>query len=257
MSAGYYSVIQYCPNRARAETANVGVILLVPDRGFVKAHTSSGNDRARRVFRVTGASLEHLNAAKRAIASRLETERARFRTMADLLKFAETRGNDLILTSPRSIRIEGDPEVELRALFKELVGGREAKDPKPRLSELEGVFRRLEGRADVSIHPSFLIAEYKRIKVDYAFRNGALNLVRVHPFRREADMKVAAQWAAEGQHISRHGAGDERNAKTIVVSSTDDDLERRAASLLSEFHVEFVRRSQVPRFAERVEQTAH
>ena len=34
---GYYCLIQYCPDLARLEAANIGVILFCPERGFIRA----------------------------------------------------------------------------------------------------------------------------------------------------------------------------------------------------------------------------
>ena len=33
---GHYSIVQYCPDLARRETVNIGVVLLVPDREFLQ-----------------------------------------------------------------------------------------------------------------------------------------------------------------------------------------------------------------------------
>ena len=60
---GYYSLIQYCPDRSRLEAANVGVVLFVPDRSFFKARISPNNEHVRRFFRPTKLiePLEELN----------------------------------------------------------------------------------------------------------------------------------------------------------------------------------------------------
>ena len=34
---GYYSIVQYCPDLNRGETANIGIVLMVPDRGYLRA----------------------------------------------------------------------------------------------------------------------------------------------------------------------------------------------------------------------------
>ena len=39
VTTGYYSVIQYCPDRSRLEAANVGVLLFVPAGGYLRART--------------------------------------------------------------------------------------------------------------------------------------------------------------------------------------------------------------------------
>lgn len=34
-SKGYYSLVQYCPDRSRMESANLGVVLFCPDLDFL------------------------------------------------------------------------------------------------------------------------------------------------------------------------------------------------------------------------------
>jgi hypothetical protein len=46
-TTGYYSLIQYCPDAAREEAANVGVVLFCPEVDYLEARTVSGNDRIR------------------------------------------------------------------------------------------------------------------------------------------------------------------------------------------------------------------
>jgi hypothetical protein len=120
-SPGYYSVIQFCPDPSRLEAANVGVVLFCPEQKFLKAMTSSGNDRIRRFFGDQGFNWSHVNAAKQALVTRLEIEAAQFAKIEDLLHFVRTRGNAIVLSEPRSMRVE-DPEADLKELFDELVG---------------------------------------------------------------------------------------------------------------------------------------
>ena len=72
-SKGYYSLIQYCPDRSRLEGANIGVVLFCPERRFLQARLSNGNDRLRRFFGAGSFDPSALAAAKRAIAARLQT----------------------------------------------------------------------------------------------------------------------------------------------------------------------------------------
>jgi hypothetical protein len=67
----YYSIIQYCPDRGRAEAANVGILVLCPALGFVNARTAAGNDRVRRFFGSDSFDRERLKLVKRAIEQRV------------------------------------------------------------------------------------------------------------------------------------------------------------------------------------------
>jgi len=50
MSKGYFSLVQYCPDVARQEAVNVGVVLLCPEQKFIGVKITPGNQRIRRFF---------------------------------------------------------------------------------------------------------------------------------------------------------------------------------------------------------------
>ena len=95
---GYYSVIQYCPDRSRMEAANIGVVLLCPAQGFIQARTAASNDRIAKFFGRQSFDKSRLIEAKRSIERRMEVDRDSFRTPEDLVRFMDTRGNDILLT---------------------------------------------------------------------------------------------------------------------------------------------------------------
>src|SRR5271155_2054881 len=113
---GYYFVIQYCPDLARQEAANVGVVLFCPEPFYLKARTARSNDRIRRFFRPANPDWARIDSLKRSIEERLTVDRDQFRDLASLERFAATRANAMRLTAPRAIAVE-DPDVELRRLF--------------------------------------------------------------------------------------------------------------------------------------------
>ena len=49
---GYFSLVQYCPDLARQEAANVGVVLFCPDLQFIRARTTDSVGRNPPVFLV-------------------------------------------------------------------------------------------------------------------------------------------------------------------------------------------------------------
>jgi hypothetical protein len=118
---GYYSLIQYCPDAAREEAANVGVVLFCPETGFLEARTASGNDRIRRFFQPVDPDWERIKAMKLSIERRLRVDRDQFRDLAALERFAATRANAMRLTKPKAVAVE-DPAAELNRLFERLVG---------------------------------------------------------------------------------------------------------------------------------------
>jgi hypothetical protein len=58
---------------------------------------------------------------KRAFAARLQSTGKDFRDVEDLRAFSQSLANNIILTSPRWVKILGGPEHTLTALFTELV----------------------------------------------------------------------------------------------------------------------------------------
>jgi hypothetical protein len=260
---GYYSVIQYCPDASRLEAANIGVLLFCPDIRFVRARTAAGNDRIRRFFRGQAIDLYRVNAAKRAIERRLETDRDRFRTPGDLIRFAETRGNYIILTTPRSMKVL-DAERELEQLFDELVGGRARRTArKVDFPEVDAIFRRptLQDRVLFDRRLSVPVLE-RQLRVPYAYCNGAMNLVKPQRFGVEESqaMPAAARLAIEGDLLARHPIGDQAHKLIVVPTYEAKDpalaVCRRVDDLLGEYKVRVVHRNELSRFAAEIEREA-
>lgn len=258
---GYYSVIQYCPDRSRMEAANIGVLLLCPEVGFVKARTAEGNDRIRRFFRGQPIDLVRVNAAKRSIERRVEVDRDNFSTPEDLVRFMDTRGNDILLTRPRPMKVQ-DPQADLDALFRELVGGRARRErAEAEIPTLDQVFRRPALQNRVLFDQEVIIPVLRRpLRVPYAFRNGVLNLVKPHRFAAEENRATltAMRLASEGELLHRHPENGEQR-KLIVVSAFEStaistDLPNRVGAVLSEFHVRVVPENEIEAFAAEVEQ---
>ena len=120
---GYYSLIQYCPDRSRLEGANVGVVLFCPEQRFLQARLSSGTDRLRRFFGTGSFDPSALAAAKRALAARLHTDGLAFQTIEDMEHFIATRANALTLTPARPLKVD-DPAGLLDSLFTEVLSPR-------------------------------------------------------------------------------------------------------------------------------------
>jgi hypothetical protein len=117
---GYYSLIQYCPDLARLESATIGVLLFCPERNYLRAKVARDNRRIIHFFGI-GQDWEQINSFKRGIEERVAREAESIATLEDLNSFIAKRANLLQITPPRPMRVR-EPEKELTELFAELVG---------------------------------------------------------------------------------------------------------------------------------------
>ena len=261
---GYYSLIQYCPDSSRAEAANVGVLLFCPAIGFLEARTAGGNDRVRRFFRGRDVDIARLNTMKRSIERRLKVEADRFKTLDDLVGFIESRGNDIVLTAPRPMKV-AEPRADLTRLFAELVGGRVLGDKQAALiPEMDGPFARLsqEGRLQIKERVRVPLLG-TTIRAPYSYRNGVVNLIKPHRFSGPEDdaRRSAGHLAIEGDLLKKHPHEAGGDFRLVVVSAMQTAAavarEDMLAPLFHEYGVKFVRRSQVSEFVQQVQRDAH
>src|SRR5436190_5271048 len=117
---GYYSLVQYCPDPSRLEAVNVGVVLFCPSLNYLDLRLAANNDRVARVFRNRQFRPWVLDSAKEALADRLRSESYRPRTIEDFQLFIDTRGNEVVLTPLRPIKVS-QPTGDLEGLFLDLV----------------------------------------------------------------------------------------------------------------------------------------
>lgn len=262
---GYFSLIQYCPDLSRLEAANIGVVLFCPECRFLAAKTSAGNDRIARFFGRGSFDVERLNVAKRAFEDSLRNQIDGLRTLEDMQRFIDTRGNDLVLTSPRSIKVS-QPDQDLAKLFTDLVGGRARREEhQPLYPPLHTAFQELsaQGRAVLNV-PVIVPILGRTLKIPYSFRNGATNLVKPQVFTNEENpaSNAAARLAVEGDLLRRHGQDEGGEKRLIVVpaferGANQSGLRQRVLDVLREYSVETVMGEAIPQFIERVRQEAH
>jgi hypothetical protein len=120
---GHYSIVQYCPDLARRETVNIGVVLLVPQREFLQTRMVADNERVRHFFGTTGDDAKLLSEFKKSFSDRIEAEHGRVTTLETFQKFIDTRGNQIQLTEPAFVKVR-DCQETLTQLFDQLVGGK-------------------------------------------------------------------------------------------------------------------------------------
>ena len=222
---GYFSLVQYCPDVARREAANVGVVLFCPDLRFIQAKMVKANHRIRRFFGEEADNFQHLNAMKESLAKRLEVEKAEFNALEDLQHFVETRANKIILTQPNPVKVF-DPEQDLAALFHELVD-----EPLKQLTVRAALplRKRLDAvLTDQAIKP-FIRTNLKVqvptlneiLEVPYGFQNGRFSLIRPVEFTQQSESRIknaACVHAVEGLSLFRHPDPQLGNMQLVVVA---------------------------------------
>lgn len=212
---GYYSILQFVPDVERSEGANIGVALFCPEIGYLKARTSTNNDRVRRFFgseeNIT-LDVDRLNVLKLSFEERIKTEALRIKTIDEFTTFIKSRANQLLLTEPRLVTVF-DPNVELATLFDTLVGSRRKKANKQDSSTKEelihlfsdaltkkGIAERVQ--RDVRIKSKILD---RTLVFPFAFQNGHMNVIEAVTFdsNKEQNINRACQLAIEGNDLWR------------------------------------------------------
>lgn len=262
---GYYSVIQFTPDRSRSESANVGVLLFVPEARYLATRTTNTNDRIRRFFGEDAPGIKVLNTLKRAVENRLRVESPRLQDRATLAHFLRLFANEISFTDLRAVRVV-NPDLELAQLFHELVGGRTEREVVPPSEGLERVRRRLEMpdvaqkmERDIEVKIPIL---GETLPVDYAFQNGRFNLIQLREFRQSREihlLKDASLAAVSGHYLYRHADPVRGDRQLILVASLGEeamDHQDQLQQLFNDQHVLFFTDAEEEKLVHLIE-TAH
>ncbi|MCC6508628.1 MAG: DUF3037 domain-containing protein [Pirellulaceae bacterium] len=268
MLKAFYSVIQFCPDRFRAEAVNVGLLLICLEPHAVRVGFTRKLNRARSLFEISKKDMESLKLTTEAMRCRIEGAAGEWRTQEELAAFAASRANDLRLTEPRLAKIE-DIDTDFERLFNDLVEQRSsaaladaspAEVLPPSLSE---VFYRLQKERKIWKPGMFTVPVFNRkLDIPYAFKNGVVNLIKPEVFAgtRRAETQ-AANLAVNGDLIQRNPINGESHK--LIVLSTHETLEQakeideHVGPLFKEYNVRLVRPHEAQAFAEEVERSAH
>jgi hypothetical protein len=265
-STGYYSVIQYCPDRMRLEAVNVGVLLFSPTHQFLKLRTATSLRRVRAFFGEEADHPKQIRLMLGMLEQRVAAEQHSIRDSEALGHFANILANELVITPPRSVLVES-PEIELSHLYEDLVGRFLRHEPKPDAHLFDHVRARFEVprlkslvKRDLVIQVPITGAEWK---VPYAYQNGCLNLIELHEFnqQRESDVfRDVFSKAAQGHLLANHPDPVTGNRKVILVGAFGKDaapLRDQIAQVLREHDVTFYADAEFSRLEEQIVATAH
>lgn len=246
-SKGYFCLVQYCPDLARRESVNVGVLLFSPVHGFLEARLSSGNQRVRRFFGDHADHLKHINAMKDALIERIRVERREFGDLEDLSAFVTTRANRILLTPPKAIRVN-DPARDLNALYGSLVA-----EPEKEHAAMVGLPMRTR-LDDLLLSPDLATKVLKSIRVQvptlkrevempFGYQNGRFNLIQPTVFKQKSIEKVrdaACRFAVEGDSLYQTQDPNFGDLQLVVVADflqTGTNGAEAVRDLFSEYHV--------------------
>jgi hypothetical protein len=253
---GYYSLIQFCPDRGRAEAANIGVLLLCPDLGFVRSQMSSEYSRIGRFFGKGSFDAERLRLIQHGIGTRVQENFDWSQGLEDLERFISTRANDVQLTPARALKT-ADPAADLDVLFGELVGGVSLTMPTAAMARDSGpslpdAFARLDaGLKSPDIRDRVTFDKVIQVpvlgtqfEVPYAYQSGTVNLVKPCLFAGtpKTVTREASNLAVEGGLLKRHAVEGYKHQLIVLTSFAGraKKSEERVTTLLSDFDVRVV-----------------
>lgn len=257
---GVFSLIQYCPNLARSEGINVGIVVASPTLGVVRTQFAETNSRARRAFGATLVDDARLTSAKRALQHRLSF----LAPQAEALRiFAAQEAGMLVVLEPRTLVVE-DIDTTTADLFAKLVGvdAKKHRRPKGRKPKIDSYFTELMTAnvplmRDVDVEVPLT---GHKLKADYSYKNGALNLIKATGFPNDEErvVKRVENIGAQGLLLHKHPDPQLGQRKLIIVGEfADGDQEQVARTLLGDFNVRLVVTSELAEFVEEVRREAH
>lgn len=272
INKGFYSLVQFCPDRGRAEAVNIGVALFVPELQFLDVRSVESTGRIARVFGKGRVDRWWLSTARKSFVHGLKAEfrAGRLKTAGDLDKYLSTLGNDIVPTQARPTSV-GNPEEALALLFERLVEDChdevDASLP-PVVRPIEEVFDRLSARfVNVGRSRSYGLTGYPHnIQADYVYWNGKANLIRLLKIRDSAAKAIdqAVKLGGESEIVERHLQVDGRPAKLVVVaapmlnSQAKVETESAFANLRMDFRAaDWIESREIPSLAARIERDAH
>jgi hypothetical protein len=260
---GYYSLIQYCPDQSRLESANIGVVLLCPELRFLRAKVTGDNRRIAKFFGRNSFDPDAVALAKATVEARIERG-AEMSTLEDLERFIATRANAVLLTPPRPMRVD-DPADDLETLYLDLVdGGKSRRRSRVGWAELEEVFEQPDLVWKIQRRTQVVLPVLgRKFVAPYAFQNGHLNLIKPIdvPAAETRALQVTSTLALEGDLLQKYQTPE--NARLIavlrfgVLADTEPEVKRPVLDLFSEYRIRTFEIDDLPRLAQEIRETAH
>jgi hypothetical protein len=257
---GFFSVIQFCPDLDRGEYANVGIVLVVPQLGILEVRVSEDNEGPKQRFGVDAFDDARLSVAKKGLAGRIREEGSCWSGAEDLTRFGQKEGNNLTLSLPRVILVESE-SAEIGELYQRLVHVEPVRRRRRAAPDLAAVFEARLGGVPLIKDYKIDIPEYGTLKAPYAYKNGALNLIRPEAFSESSAEDKGNDLAVKGHVLRRYSEVTGKPQRLIVVGGFDlsapETLKRKIEFILKECDARLVREEQLDEFVEEIRREAH
>lgn len=251
---GWFSIVQFCPDPNRLESANIGVLLFCPALDFLNVRMASGNRRIIRFFGSKDFDLSLVNSFKKGLEERLRKEHKNIVDHEQLLDFADRRANQIRISPPRSIRVT-EPEKQLNDLFAELVGESARRDSAVKDFLAKSLEQpSLESKLYKSI-PITVPIDGRQLRIPYAFQNGRFNLIQPVGFQSEDPLRMAYRYAVEGDSIYETEHDQFGKLQLVVVGSfrsQSDENKRMVNRVLENYHVSLYSTDEVDKLVQKI-----
>lgn len=224
---GFYSLVQFCPDRGRAEAVNIGLVLFVPALKHLEVRTVKTSKRIAQVFGKGAVDAWWLKTSRESFERGVvaEHQAGRFNTPEDLDRYLASLGNDVVPTPSRPTRVES-PSADMERLFARLVEPSTASilDAFPPIVKpLDDAFQHLRVHlASIQFGRKFRVEGYHHeVQTDYMFMNECANLVRLLRIGDSAarTFDQAVKLGGESVFVKKHVRVEDEGAKLIIVAA--------------------------------------
>jgi hypothetical protein len=261
--SGFYALVQYCPDRARGEGVNIGVVVCDPESRTVAAQVGEIS-RARRLKHV-GFDVARTHALADALVARLRDAWSQsYQSAEGIEAFTRREPNAITLTKPRACTYTNADE-EVRALFAELVVDRAVRKRTLRfVRPLRAMAEELKTHEGVRQVESVAVPVLnKPVKAELAYLNGRTNVVAGHVFGADIDLvQHCTLLTTQGLLISKNEISVEgfppRKGHLILVGEfSSSEQQQQVTEILRSADVETVSSKDLEQLRQRIENEAH
>lgn len=238
MNTAFYSVIQFCPDAARHEAVNVGVVLFDTKTGYVGVKFTQTLDRIQKFFGKGILDAGRLKVMGESVQLLAKREKELFKSPDSFRTLIERQTNEMRFTQPRKIAL-GHPQNVLEGVYLRLVEGPQRRTPGNRLeSKLRREFDTPEFTRRVRRSVEVTVDHYPQpIRAPFGYQNGVFNLIQPATFQADdaSDLlRRTGGFHLEGELLRETTHPDYGPLGLVVVGQVKGAKRREAEQFISE-----------------------